>query len=80
MLATEITNLASGRITWVARRLFTAVVGIQMLTSGIAITACWHKTEMNVISWLNALVCCVIQITSQEKAAYGKVQYQQVAR
>jgi hypothetical protein len=28
MLPAKITNLANGRITWVTRRLFTAVVGV----------------------------------------------------
>lgn len=49
MLATEIANLASSWVTWVARRLFTMVVGIQMFPGGIAIAVCWHREEMNVI-------------------------------
>ena len=56
MLATEITNLASSGIGWVARRYFAAVVGIQVLSSGIAITICGHRTNVNVVGLLNALV------------------------
>lgn len=50
MLAAEIANLASSWVTWVARRLFTAIVWVQVLPSGSAITVCWHGTDMNVIS------------------------------
>lgn len=50
MLAAQITNLASSWITWVARRLFTAVVRVQVLPSGSAIAVCWYGADMNVIS------------------------------